>query len=155
MLVIKYPLMHGMVGFIVSSISQHYSHLNTIVSSVFGDRQVISSMLRGHQTLCWWLTSSPKSKRCLGGSVGVGNHLFPRSNLFYWVSYHITLFLVLQWWKGGGTFLQVYAPFVCSLTFPHAMAKASLMHCSPVLSHWIPRVHNRCKGLKNFGFCKN
>ena len=112
-----------------SSISQHYSYLYTIMSSVFGGRWAISLMLRGYWPLWWWSASSPEPKRYFGGSVGVQKHLFPRNYLFYWVSYHITILPILWWWKGGGALLWVGAPFVCSLTFPHAMAEAYLMHC--------------------------
>ena len=100
-----------------------------VYNNVFQGRWVVSLMLKGYWPLRWWLASSPEPKRHFGGSIGVWKQLFPRSNLFYWVSYHVTFLPILQWWKGGGTFLQVCAPFVCSLTFPHTMAKASLMHC--------------------------
>ena len=120
---------HGVVGLITSSISQHHSHLYTIMSSVFGGRWAVLSMVRGYWPLWWQLASYPEPKRHFGGSIRVGKHLFPRSNLFYWVSYHITILPILQWWKGRGAFLWASPPFVCSLMFPHAMAEASLMHC--------------------------
>ena len=76
-------------GLIASSISQHYSHLYTIMSSVFEGRWVVSSTLRGYWPLWCWSSSSSESKRHFGGSVGVWKHLFPRNNLFNWVSYLI------------------------------------------------------------------
>ena len=51
--------------------------------------------------MAWQLTGSPKSKRHFGGSVGVWKHLFHRSNLFYWVPYHVTLFPILWQWERG------------------------------------------------------
>ena len=122
----------GWWGLIASSIFQLYSHLNTIASSVFRGWWVVSLMLRGYWPLWWWLTSYPKSKRHLGGSVWVLKHLSPRSNFFYMVLYHVTILPILWWWKGGGTFLQVCTPFVCGLMCPHALAEASLMHYSPI-----------------------
>ena len=118
----------GTEGVIATSIFQHYSDLYTM-SSIFGGRWAVSSMLRGYWPLWWWLTSSPELKRYLGGSIRVWQHLLPRNDLFYWVSYHVTIFPILQWWKGGGIFLQVCSPFVHCLTFFHVLAEVSLMHC--------------------------
>ena len=128
---------HGMVAVDNPSVSQHYSYLNTIVSSVLWGMWVVSSMFRGYRPLWSWLTSSHESKRHFGGSAWVWKHLFPKSNLFYRFSCHVSLLSFLQWWKGGA-FLWVCTPFVCSLTFPHAMAEESLMHCLPVSSSLDP-----------------
>ena len=76
----------GWWGLVTSLISQHYSHQYTIVPSVLRGKWVVSIMFRRYKPLWWWSTSSPKSKRCLGGSVCVWKHLFHQSNLFYWVS---------------------------------------------------------------------
>ena len=119
----------GQWGLITSSISQHYSHLYTIMSSVFRGRWVVSLMFRGYWPLWWWSASYPEPKRHFGEALGWESTSSSRSNFFYWVPYHVTILPILWWWKGGGTFLWVCTPFVCSLMFPHAMAEASLMHC--------------------------
>ena len=108
----------GLWGLITSSISQHYSYLNTIAPSVLRGRWVVSLMLRGYQPLWWWLTSSPKPKRHFRESIRVQKQLFPRSNLFYRVSYLITLLPILWWWKGGGTFCEFVAPLFVVWHFP-------------------------------------
>ena len=116
-------------GVIISSMSQHYSYLYTIMSSVCGSRWAVSSMLSGYQPLWWWLASSPEPKRNLGGKwQGVKAHLPQKwSPLLDLIPHHHPP--ILWWWKGIGTFLWVCTTFVCSLTFPHAMAGAYLMHC--------------------------
>ena len=121
----------GWWGLITSSVFQHYSHLNTIVPSVLevGEQSHHCSEYTNLSDGDWLdLPISPKSKGHLGGSIWVWMHLFHRSDLFYRVLYHITFPPILQWWKGEGAFLWVCIPFVCGLTFPHAMAEMSLMH---------------------------
>ena len=138
----------GWWGLITSSTSQHYSHLYTIASLVFGGRWAVLSMLRGNWPLWWWLASSPESKRHFGGSVRVGKHLFPRSDLFYWVSYHITLFPILQCWKGEVPFCKFAPPLFAVLHFPMLWQSHHLCTVSQHPVHWISRVYNRCRGLE-------
>ena len=137
----------GQRGLITTSISQHYSHLYTIMSSIFGGRWVVSLMLRGYWPLWWQPTCSPELKRCFGASIWVWKHLLPRNDLFYWVPYHITILPILRWWKGGGTFLWVCSPFVV-LCFPMLWQEHRLCMVSQYSVNWIPQVHNRCKGLE-------
>ena len=127
----------GQWGLIASSIPQHYSHLNTIASSILGGREQShwypedTDLSDGD-----WLVL-PNLKGILG-KCPVQKHLFLRSNLFYRFSHHITLLPFWKWWKEGGAFLWGCAPLVCSLTFPHIMAEASLMHCLLVPSSLAP-----------------
>ena len=119
---------HGMVG--VGCLLCLPALLSPKYNSAFYHQGtwVLLLTLTGYQPLWWWLTSYPKSKRHFGGSVQVQKHLLHRTNLIYQVSYHVTLFPILWWWKGGSTFQWVCAPFVCNLIFPHEMSKALLMN---------------------------
>ena len=148
MSVIKHPPTHGMVG--VDSLLHLPALLSLEYNSVFCllGWWVISSMLRGHQSLRWQLTSSPESKRHFGGSIGVGNHFFPRRYLFYWLSYHIALLPSCIDGKGEAPFCKSAPPLFAVLCFPMLWQKHNLYTVYLYWVDWILRVHNSHKGLE-------
>ena len=119
-------------------------------------RWAVSSMLRGYQPLWWWLTSSPKSKRHFGGSIRVQKHLFPRSDLFYRASYHITLLPILWWWKGR-VHLSVSLCPLCLQSYISPCYGRSITYALFTYTKFTGSLEFTigAQRPRNFGFCKN
>ena len=139
----------GWWGFIASSISQHYSHLNTIAPSVLGVGEWSHLCLENTDLSDGDQLVLPNLKDILGGGPGCKSTSSPEA--IYSIGSHTISPSFPSWdnGKGEAPFFECVPPLFAVLHFPKLWQKHHLCTVYLYQIHWNPRVHNRCKGLEN------